>query len=210
VLAVVILAGTVLYSQQNGSLAALTVNLEDLVSVRWKNPLQAQSKPAPEPFKEKILAEERVEESRVIVPPLEERTLSATDINQDDGANSKVENSVKPPLTEAKSEKETTKTSSDQARTAKPRTQTENFFYYNNDAGIEAEKLEFEIHKAIHNRAIRGVEVSVRDGKVYLTGQVATEKQKLAAAQAARSVAGAKEVRDQITVHSGYDPGQSS
>ena len=210
VLAVVILAGTVLYSQQSGSLAALAVNLEDFVSVRWKNPLQAQSKPAPEPFREKILAEERVEESRVVVPPLEEPTLSATDINQDDGANSKVENSVKPPLNEAKSEKETTKTSSDQARTAKPRTQTENFFYYNNDAGIEAEKLEFEIHKAIHNRAIRGVEVSVRDGKVYLTGQVATEKQKLAAAQAARSVAGAKEVRDQITVHSGYDPGQSS
>jgi general secretion pathway protein A len=211
VLAFVILAGTVLYSQQNGSLAALAVNLEDLISVRWKNPLQAQSKPTPERFREKVPAEERVEESRVLVPLLEEPTLSATDINQDNGANSKVENSVKPPLTEAKSEKETTKTSSDQARTAKPRTQTENFFYYNNnDAAMEAEKLEFEIHKAIHNRAIRGVEVSVRDGKVYLTGQVATEKQKFAAAQAARSVAGAKEVRDQITVHSGYDPGQSS
>ena len=34
VLAAVILAGTVLYSQQNGSLAALAVSLEDLVSVR--------------------------------------------------------------------------------------------------------------------------------------------------------------------------------
>jgi general secretion pathway protein A len=42
-LAVMILAGTVLYSQQSGSLAALAVNLEDLVSVRWKNPLQTQS-----------------------------------------------------------------------------------------------------------------------------------------------------------------------
>ena len=210
VLAVIILAGTVLYSQQNGSLAALAINLEDLVSASWINPLQAKSKPAPEPFREKTLAEERVEESHVPAPLLEEPKLSASDFNQDDAANAGKENSVKPPLTEAKSEKETTKKSSDQARTAKPRTQTENFFYYNNDASMEAEKLEFEIHKAIHNRAIRGVEVSVRDGKVYLTGQVATEKQKLAASQAARSVAGAKEVRDQITVHSGYDPGQSS
>ena len=67
---------------------------------------------------------------------------------------------------------------------------------------MTAEKLEFEILKAIHNRAIRGVEVSVRDGTAYLTGQVATEKQKLAAAQAARSVPGVKEVRDQVTVNS--------
>ena len=43
VLAVIILAGTVLYSQQSGSLAALAVNLEDLVSTRWKTPLQTQS-----------------------------------------------------------------------------------------------------------------------------------------------------------------------
>ena len=65
-----------------------------------------------------------------------------------------------------------------------------------------AEQLEFEIYKAIYNRAIRGVEVSVRDGTVYLAGRVATEQQKLAAAQAARSVPGVKEVRDQIIVNS--------
>ena len=65
-----------------------------------------------------------------------------------------------------------------------------------------AEKLEFEIYKAIHNRAIRGVEVSVRDGTAYLTGRVATERQKLAAAQAARGVPGVKEVRDQVIINS--------
>jgi len=65
-----------------------------------------------------------------------------------------------------------------------------------------AEQLEFDIYKAIYNRAIRGVEVSVRDGTVYLAGRVATEQQKLAAAQAARSVPGVKEVRDQIIVNS--------
>ena len=38
VLAVIVLAGTILYSQQSGSLAALGVNIDDLVGVRWKNP----------------------------------------------------------------------------------------------------------------------------------------------------------------------------
>jgi len=42
-LAIVILAGTALYSQQSGSLAALRVNIEDLVGTRWKNPSQAQN-----------------------------------------------------------------------------------------------------------------------------------------------------------------------
>jgi hypothetical protein len=52
---------------------------------------------------------------------------------------------------------------------AKTRKQTQTFSY--NDAPVTAEKLEFEIHKAIHNRAVRGVEVSVRDGTAYLTGR---------------------------------------
>jgi osmotically-inducible protein OsmY len=72
-----------------------------------------------------------------------------------------------------------------------------------------AEQLEFEIHKAIYNRAIRGVEVSVRDGTAYLAGRVATERQKLAAVQAASGVAGVKEVRDQIVVNSLDDPGKA-
>ena len=37
-LAVIVLAGTVLYSQQSGSLAALGVNIDDLVGVRWNPP----------------------------------------------------------------------------------------------------------------------------------------------------------------------------
>jgi len=69
-----------------------------------------------------------------------------------------------------------------------------------------SEKLETKIHRAISNRAIRGVAVSVVDGTVYLAGQVATERQKAAAAQAARNVPGVKEVRDQITVDTGVGP----
>jgi len=44
-LMLVILAGTVLYSHQSGSLAALGINLEELVGVSWKNPAQT---PAPD------------------------------------------------------------------------------------------------------------------------------------------------------------------
>jgi general secretion pathway protein A len=43
VLMIVILSGTVLYSRQSGSLAALRVNLEELVGVSWKNPAQKQA-----------------------------------------------------------------------------------------------------------------------------------------------------------------------
>ena len=42
------------------------------------------------------------------------------------------------------------------------------------DEAIAKRKLEFEIYKAIHDRAIRSVEVSVSDGVVYLEGRVAT------------------------------------
>jgi general secretion pathway protein A len=42
-LTMVILSGTVLYSRQSGSLAALAVDLEELVRVSWKNPAQKQA-----------------------------------------------------------------------------------------------------------------------------------------------------------------------
>src|SRR5436309_4861477 len=50
------------------------------------------------------------------------------------------------------------------------------------DRTLTNDRLEFEIYKAIANRAITGVEVSVIDGTAYLGGRVATERQKLAAA----------------------------
>jgi hypothetical protein len=61
-------------------------------------------------------------------------------------------------------------------------------------------ELTIKIHRAIHNRAIRGVDVHVRGGTVYLGGQVATHRQRHAAIRATRSVPGVKEVRDQIAV----------
>jgi len=200
VLMIVILAGTVLYSHQSGSLAALGVNLEELVGVSWKNPLQAQTKLIQNTRREKSPLEERVSEA----PLLEESKLSTSDSDRGPAVDPRMESSMNSNLAEAKDEKASSGTASDQTRTAKTRPEIETFFYYSNDGAAGVEKLEFEIYKAIHNRAIRGVEVSVRDGTVYLTGQVATEKQKLAAAQAARSVPGVKDVRDQIAVNSFY------
>jgi type II secretory pathway predicted ATPase ExeA len=60
--------------------------------------------------------------------------------------------------------------------------------------------LEAQIYRAIKNRAIVGVDVSVIDGTAVLKGRVATERQKNAAEQAARSVAGVKRVRNRIAV----------
>ena len=73
-----------------------------------------------------------------------------------------------------------------------------------NQVGVDRasanDRLEFAIYKAIASRAITGVEVSVKDGTVFLGGRVATESQKNAAAQAARSVPGVRGIRDEILI----------
>jgi hypothetical protein len=68
------------------------------------------------------------------------------------------------------------------------------------DERLRTRKLEFEIYKAIHDRAIRGVEVSVSDDTVYLDGRVATPQQILAAVRATLSVPGVKNIRNRIVV----------
>jgi general secretion pathway protein A len=198
--------GVSLYSQQDGALAALGVNIEDLVGVRLKNLVQAPAKPAPEPIKGIVPDEERVtaEEPHIPTTALQVPELSASNLNQNNAADVRTENadySPTPPTEPSSPKAESSTTSPDQMAMA-TKTRKKSQTVSSNDAPVTAEKLEFEIHKAIHNRAIRGVEVSVRDGTAYLTGQVATERQKLVAAQAARSVPGVKEVRDQVTVNS--------
>lgn len=60
--------------------------------------------------------------------------------------------------------------------------------------------LQLEVRKAIEMRAIRGVEVSVTRGIVYLHGRVATERQRRAAERAAHSVSDAIQVYNRILV----------
>ena len=65
---------------------------------------------------------------------------------------------------------------------------------------LGARKLQIEIYKAIHDGGISGVQVSVSDGTVFLDGQVATPKQKLAAVRATLSIRGVKRVQNGIIV----------
>jgi len=69
-----------------------------------------------------------------------------------------------------------------------------------NDPTIRKKKIEFAVDNAIQNRAIDGVSVSFVAGTVYLDGEVATERQRLAAERAARSVPDVKQVRNRLSV----------
>lgn len=62
------------------------------------------------------------------------------------------------------------------------------------------QELQLQIVKALENRAIVGVEVSVVRGTAYLDGHVATERQRRAAERAARSVAEVSQVQNRIVV----------
>ena len=73
-----------------------------------------------------------------------------------------------------------------------------------------ARRLKFEIDRAIHNRAISGVDVYVRGDTVYLGGQVATQRQKRTAVRATLGVSGVNEVRDRIAVDWPADPDPGS
>ena len=66
--------------------------------------------------------------------------------------------------------------------------------------GHQNETLQSQITKAIEDRAIMGVEVSVIQGTAYLDGHVASERQRRAAERAARSVAGVERVRNRIAI----------
>ena len=68
------------------------------------------------------------------------------------------------------------------------------------NADAQRKILEAQVYKAIENRAIMGVDVSVINGTAYLEGRVATERQRDAAERAARSVAGVQRVRNRIAV----------
>jgi osmotically-inducible protein OsmY len=66
-------------------------------------------------------------------------------------------------------------------------------------------ELEMQVEKAIDNRALRGIGVSVKDGTVYLRGRVPTTRQRLAAQRAAQSVEGVKSIENQIGLDAGPD-----
>lgn len=68
------------------------------------------------------------------------------------------------------------------------------------DSDQERRDLAKQISKAIENRAILNVHVSVVDGIAYLDGRVATAQQRNAAERAARGVPQVREIRNRIAV----------
>jgi hypothetical protein len=211
-LGMAISGGVVLYSQHTGSLAALDVDfknlagidIKDLVGLRRESREQARAELSTEVLKETPqykTPEPQVPESRESEPP-------APEPNQNSAALPEIKKPDATAIPEAATPSQFTKSKETPPATTKTITKDRPLRAPDNVAPT-AEQLEFEIYKAIYNRAIRGVEVSVRDGTAYLAGRVATENQKLAAAQAASSVAGVKEVRDQIIVNSPYDPSKA-
>jgi general secretion pathway protein A len=203
-LGIAISAVVVLYSQQTGSLAALDINfkslagigIKDLVGLRQENPEQARRELSTEVLRETPAyrsPEPEVPQSPEPEPPAAEpKPNSATlpEINKPDAT--AIPEAITPgQITKSK---EIPPPATKTIAKDRPSRGADN-------VAPTAEQLEFEIYKAIHNRAIRGVEVSVRDGTAYLAGRVATEKQKIAAVQAASGVAGVKDVRDQIVVN---------
>lgn len=68
------------------------------------------------------------------------------------------------------------------------------------DAAQQQRDLATQISKAIRNRAILGVDVSVSDGIAYLNGRVATPEQRNAAELAARAVPEVRGIRNRIAV----------
>jgi general secretion pathway protein A len=70
---------------------------------------------------------------------------------------------------------------------------------------VRDRELEMQVEKAIDNRALRGIGVSVKDGTVYLRGRVPTMRQRLAAQRAAQSVDGVRSIENQIGLDTGPD-----
>ena len=68
------------------------------------------------------------------------------------------------------------------------------------DPYIQRQRIEINIRRAIENRAIGGIEVSLIRGTAYLDGRVATERQKLAAERAAATIPGVERVLNRIVV----------
>src|SRR5262249_10275351 len=147
----IILAGTVVYLQQRGSLVAFASNIDDLFGGGLENFVWAQAKAGPEPLKDD-LPEERGTAGQPRNQTATEHApgISSADPKQDDIASAKIENDAgrlpTPPneVSDLKSQSSTTPSNQTAvaAKTRKQAQQTQPFF---SDAPMTAEKLEFEI-----------------------------------------------------------------
>jgi type II secretory pathway predicted ATPase ExeA len=183
-LALVILggAGVALYSQETRNyLWDLGVNIEDFIGIRGENIEQAKHS------SEALKGEAPDEGSQVQAPAPQDHAL------------------LPPPLPTAESlaPRSASKPPDEIMTVPKKRARMQT----SNDPEVRRKRT-LQIYKAIHNRAITGVEVSLIGATAYLDGRVETERQKFAAEQAARSVPEVNYVHNRIVVNSPPAPGE--
>jgi general secretion pathway protein A len=107
----------------------------------------------------------------------------------------KMEKSVEPAAPVPTEDPRAGKTKTLQARANRNRQESSR-----KDVAQQRRDLAMQISKAIRNRAILGVDVSVSDGIAYLNGRVATREQRNAAELAARAVPEVRGIRNRIVV----------
>jgi type II secretory pathway predicted ATPase ExeA len=216
-------AGAAVYSEQaRNYLSVLGNNINDFIGVLRENIQQARqggelpqpngqfatsSVEAPQPQDHSLLTEEEI--PVIILPQTVNPGASGAFTPVDDPALGSQSYSSPLPETEKPDESQTSvpgeensssiKTSKlpDETRTVSKRhAQTR----ISDDPEIERRRIQLQINQALSIRAIAGISVSLIDGIAYLHGQVASERQKLVAEQAARSVPAVRNVRNRIVV----------
>lgn len=204
--AVLVLAGILFYSQQMwGGLAALTDNIKEFTGKHQSDavppqPMVSRDLSKLEPSKEKNSSEAAPQE----IPSTQQQQTS---------------NGIENPPVPEEAQDETLKPSApvehrrsatiarkplETARPApekrSPQPAPSSAGSYRDRTVVTDRDLELQIEKAIDNRALRGITVSVRNGTAYLRGHVPTTRQRLAATRAAQSVPGVESIENQIAL----------
>jgi general secretion pathway protein A len=200
------LAAILFYSQQMwGGLAALTDNLKEFTAKQQSDAVPAQptvpsDRSKPELWEEKSALEAPSPE----LPVIEQQTLKENE--SPPIPEQPPEESFKPsaPVEQRRSSTIGRKPP-DSARPASekrspPLSLPSSPASPRNGTVVTDQELEMQVEKAIDNRALRGIGVSVKNGTVYLRGRVPTTRQRLAATRAAQSVPGVNSVENQISL----------
>ena len=198
-------AGILFYSQQMwGGLAALTDNIKEFTGKQQSDPMPPQpmlssDKLKPDRWEERKTSEAPPPElppaeqqqvwEKTENPPLPEQAQEEPSAPVEQRRSSRI---ARKPPDSARSAPE--KKSPQPAPSSTASTRNENI--------VTDRDLEAQIEKAIDNRALRGIGVSVRNGTAYLRGRVPTPRQRLAATRAAQSVPGVKGIENQISLDS--------
>jgi general secretion pathway protein A len=203
------LAAILFYSQQMlGGLAALTDSFKEFTATNPSDAVPVQPPLPGDKSKPKLWEEKNASEAPPPdFPEIEQQTL--TENESPPIANQPQEESSKSPAPVEQSGSSTIGRPPDSVRpmlekrsppptppsAASPRSRPV----------VTDHELEMQVERAIDNRALRGIGVSVKNGTVYLRGRVPTTRQRLAATRAAESVEGVKSIENQIGLDAGPD-----